>query len=210
MAVQTRARGASQKALRRENILDAAEQLFQTSSYADISMHAVSDVLGLSKGTLYLYFESKESLFLGLTERALNSYFSYLITHLPARPSTPESLAKTMVNGFKSEKLLPQYLSNLHTVFEHNVEYETVLAFKKFLLGKVERTGLAIDTVMEWPVGSGSQALIRGHALVIGLQHMAAPSLPVAKALLEPELKVFRIDFVDSLSQSLPLLLKPV
>jgi AcrR family transcriptional regulator len=51
---------------RRKAILDVAADLFMQEGYAAASMSAIAAKLGGSKGTLYNYFPSKESLFAAL------------------------------------------------------------------------------------------------------------------------------------------------
>ena len=48
---------------KRERIIDAAIEVFCTSGYEAASMADVAAKAGVGKGTLYLYFESKECLF---------------------------------------------------------------------------------------------------------------------------------------------------
>jgi AcrR family transcriptional regulator len=55
---------------RRRAILDVASALFIQEGYAAASMSAIAARLGGSKGTLYNYFPSKESLFAALMEEA--------------------------------------------------------------------------------------------------------------------------------------------
>jgi len=55
---------------RRRAILDVASDLFLQEGYAAASMSAIAAKLGGSKGTLYNYFPSKESLFAALMEDA--------------------------------------------------------------------------------------------------------------------------------------------
>jgi len=47
-------------------ILDAAKKLFFTDAYDAVSMESVASLAGVSKGTLYFYFKSKEALFVSL------------------------------------------------------------------------------------------------------------------------------------------------
>jgi len=72
---QTRARTPEARAARRVRMLEAAEALFAMEPFADIHMSRVAKKAGLAKGTLYLYFESKESLFLAVVERRLTEWF---------------------------------------------------------------------------------------------------------------------------------------
>ena len=51
---------------RRAEILDAALQLFSSKGFHDTTMEEVANSAGVAKGTIYLYFQSKEHLLLAL------------------------------------------------------------------------------------------------------------------------------------------------
>lgn len=55
---------------RKKELLDAAEQLFHTRGYEQTPVSAIIDQVGVSKGTFYYYFKSKEDLLDSLAERA--------------------------------------------------------------------------------------------------------------------------------------------
>lgn len=84
---RTRAISPTQKDTRRVAILTAAAQLFQNAPYDQILMQQIADQANLAKGTLFLYFESKEHLFLALTVEALNQWLADLNADL--RSATP-------------------------------------------------------------------------------------------------------------------------
>ena len=75
MSVSTKKRGRPQDAdLRRrrhEEILDAAATIFADQGYAGTDVQILADTLGLSKGTIYRYFPSKEQLFLAAVDRGM-------------------------------------------------------------------------------------------------------------------------------------------
>jgi len=52
-----------EKAQRREDILNAAEKLFFSRGYDNVLMDEIANEVDLTKATLYLYFNDKESLF---------------------------------------------------------------------------------------------------------------------------------------------------
>jgi TetR/AcrR family transcriptional regulator, repressor for uid operon len=54
---------------RREHILDAAEQCFARAGFHRTTMHDICRAAGVSPGALYVYFDSKEALIAGLSER---------------------------------------------------------------------------------------------------------------------------------------------
>jgi AcrR family transcriptional regulator len=58
-------------ARRREEILDAAVQLFATNGFANTEMQQLADTAGVGKGTLYRYFPSKDTLFLAAADRLM-------------------------------------------------------------------------------------------------------------------------------------------
>lgn len=52
-----------EKEQRREYIIDAAEKLFFSRGYDNVSMNDIAEAVEMNKATLYLYFANKESLF---------------------------------------------------------------------------------------------------------------------------------------------------
>jgi len=54
---------------RRNEIIDAASRVFAARGYSVATMDAIASEAELSKGTLYLYFENKEALFLANASR---------------------------------------------------------------------------------------------------------------------------------------------
>ena len=63
---------------RHDAILDAAERLLSRAPERMASVAEVADEAGLAKGTVYLYFPSKEELLLAVHERNLDVFFSAL------------------------------------------------------------------------------------------------------------------------------------
>jgi AcrR family transcriptional regulator len=58
---------------KRSGILDAARTVFSRQGYAGASVEDVAGEAGIAKGTLYLYFKSKEDLYLAALARDLSS-----------------------------------------------------------------------------------------------------------------------------------------
>lgn len=72
-------RRAREKERRRNEIIDAAEKLFLSKGYDEITMDDVAADADFAKGTLYVYFKSKESLFYAVALRGirlLNTMFA--------------------------------------------------------------------------------------------------------------------------------------
>jgi TetR/AcrR family transcriptional regulator len=60
-----------EKERRKAEILDAAERLFFSRSYEDVSMDDIAREVELNKATLYLYFKNKEALFATIVLRGI-------------------------------------------------------------------------------------------------------------------------------------------
>lgn len=65
-----------EKQARRNAILDAALSLFSEKDFHEVTVDEIAEHVGLSKGTLYLYFENKENLFLSIIKEKTDVLFS--------------------------------------------------------------------------------------------------------------------------------------
>ena len=60
-----------EKEERKKEILDAAETLFFSRAYDDVSMDEIATIVELNKATIYLYFKNKETLFSAIVLRGI-------------------------------------------------------------------------------------------------------------------------------------------
>jgi AcrR family transcriptional regulator len=67
----TAERREREKEERRNSILDAAEKVFFSKGVREATMDDIAEEAEVSKGTIYLYFGSKEEVYLGIDLRAL-------------------------------------------------------------------------------------------------------------------------------------------
>jgi AcrR family transcriptional regulator len=63
VAVAEVTRDSGQESVKRRQILDGARRVFLADGFDGASMNDIARVAGVSKGTLYVYFDSKEALF---------------------------------------------------------------------------------------------------------------------------------------------------
>ena len=69
MVKLTLERKEKEKEQRRNAIVDAAQELFFAKPYDEITIEAIAEKAQLAKGTVYLYFESKEDLHIAVALR---------------------------------------------------------------------------------------------------------------------------------------------
>ena len=76
-----------EKLQRRFDIIDAAEKIFFTKGFESATMDDVAMEAELSKGTLYLYFKSKEDLQFAIFMRGLDILMSKMRANLSEQDS---------------------------------------------------------------------------------------------------------------------------
>jgi len=90
----------SQKRIRRKSrkdeIIKAASNLFSQKSYHDVTMDQIAAEVGVAKGTIYLYFESKENLYLGILEHTFETIESILEKEIAKEDPAPQKLKKIL------------------------------------------------------------------------------------------------------------------
>lgn len=214
MSAKRRAVTDEQKALRRQFILDAAWTLFQQRTYDEITVADVARAAGLAKGTVYLYFNSKEALFLAVEEQQLNAWFDDVADRLREMKSgcTIAGLAGLICASIGQRPGLARLMPILHVTLEHNIEYDTALAFKQMLLRRVVEIGALLEVCLPaLRPGMGAALVMQAYTYIIGLQQMTDPA-PVVKALIErePEMAPFRLDFTDECARMLIALLRGI
>lgn len=192
-------------------LLDVSWQLFQSTSYQALTINEVAERAGLAKGTVYLYFKTKEELFLSLQEQQLAAWFAEVNVQLQAMPAAPDPIlqvSEILCETLKQRPGLTRLLAIMHSVLEQNIDFETALHFKQMLFEHVSHTGALLEQRLSFLTpGQGVQMLLRIHALAIGLQHLADPAPIVQRVLDEHELHIFAIDFASEFSATLQTLL---
>ncbi len=84
---------------RRVQILDAARQLLFEKGIAAATMQRIAALAGMSVGTIYLYFESKEEIFAALQEEGLN-LLGERISRAAESAVTPEERIRSIADAY--------------------------------------------------------------------------------------------------------------
>jgi AcrR family transcriptional regulator len=137
VAINQRARSADQKALRRRAVLEAAETYFLEVGYEAFSMSKLAKKIGLAKGTFYLYFQTREELFLTLYEQSLIRWSQVFINDLSKSMTTNAYCQKLFSTASEDGTFLP-LLIRLEHVIEHNVAIPRLINSKQVFITQVE------------------------------------------------------------------------
>jgi len=121
-----------QIAQKREEIINACEQLYQTMSFREITLKEIGNITSFSRPTIYNYFETKEEIFLGLFQREYDRWNEDLNTILNGNERlTKKELADRIANSLAGHEQLLKLLSMNNYDMEANSRQELLNTFKQ-------------------------------------------------------------------------------
>ena len=121
-----------QIARKREEIINACEQLYQTMSFREITLKEIGNITSFSRPTIYNYFETKEEIFLGLFQREYDRWNEKLTVILNGNERlTKKDLADRIANSLAERKQLLKLLSMNNYDMEANSRQELLNTFKQ-------------------------------------------------------------------------------
>jgi AcrR family transcriptional regulator len=205
MVIKQRAILDEDKQVRRKAILTAAATELLEHPERLASVEEVARRAGLAKGTMYLYFTTKEEIYLALHEQHSHQFFDTLEALL-ARERPRPSLKRFNRNVVEAIRQNPTYLPLAVQCpgFERNADIEIVARCKAGIGGRLQRIGATVESM--YPAlkkGEGARLLIRSYALMLGLWQLTAPSPAREQLHARTELSVFRLDYASQLEAAL-------
>jgi AcrR family transcriptional regulator len=167
VAINRRARSAEQKALRRQAVLDAAETYFLEVGYEAFSMTQLARKAGVVKGTLYLYFKTREELFLTLYEQSLIRWSEVFIGSLTdLMPS--KAYAQVLYKTASADGIFLPLLIRLEHVIEHNVAIPRLINSKRVFISQVEVVAEHTSTALKLSKAQAREIVKTMGVLLIG------------------------------------------
>ncbi len=207
-----RARSAEDKDLRRAHLIAAATRLFADADFDAVTIARVAAAAGVAKGTAYLYFATKETLFLELVHDELTQWLKALAGKLQrlrsTRPATavPVALARSLAE----RPVLRRLLVMLHTVIEPKLDEASARKFKQFLRDLLTQASqLIADKIPGLTPADAATLVLQTHALVISITQLANPPPVIARVMAnDASLQSMQIDFEGFLALTLTTLVR--
>lgn len=205
MVVKQRAVAVADKEERRNALLDAAEALYLEQPDRMANVSEVAEAAGLGKGTVYLYFPSKEEMLLALHERHVAKFFAELMKKL----EEPGPLDFDDIFPVTSEHLIrvPGYLSLTSRCFgmmDREIPIETAIAFKARVAAVLAVAGAGLER--HFPAlapGDGVTLLLHSYGLIVGLWQLLHPNERFGRAMDHPDLRALKRDYEKEIERAL-------
>jgi AcrR family transcriptional regulator len=200
-----RAVAPADKFERRSVILRAAEELLHADPGGAISVEDLARSAGLAKGTVYLYFRTREEVLLQVHWARLQGLFDALEQELGApQADVGYSAVRATLRYLRAHPEFLPLATNCRSMLEANTSVEAALEFKLALGARLARIGARIEALFPGLApGDGMAMLMSSYALMIGLWQLTDPPACLREAMQRPELSMFRIDFEKQLAAAL-------
>ena len=118
-------------AARKEEIINACEQLYKTMSFKDITLKEIGNVTSFTRTSIYNYFQTKEEIFLALYEREYVRWNADLQSILNENGKlTKAQLADKIASSIAKREQLLKLLSMNNYDMEANSRPELLVSFK--------------------------------------------------------------------------------
>lgn len=190
------------KGARRAAIVHAAEQLAARGlafPVAELARRA-----GLAKGTLYLYFRTREEVLLAVHEKQTHEVFDVVERSLSGKGASGEAVVRAGLRYLRAHPQFYPLAASCRGMLDSNVGTEAALAFKVGLGRRLHALGERIEGLYpRLAPGEGAALLTNCYALIIGLWQQADPPRCLRAAMKRPEMRIFRVDFERQLSGAL-------
>ena len=133
-------------AQKREEIINACEQLYQTMSFREITLKEIGKITSFSRPTIYNYFVTKEEIFLALFKREYDRWNEQLTAILDQNEElTKTQLADRIAQSLAERQQLLKLLSMNNYDMEANSRQEMLTIFKQSYGGPLRRMGLLLE-----------------------------------------------------------------
>lgn len=172
---------------RKGEIINAAEEVFTQKGFDEARMDDIAERTGLSKGTLYLYFRSKDDLIAAILERIIGREFRQL-EHLDEADATATETLRNLTRLLTKDllgmlRIMPIIYSFLALAFRNK-------HIQKALKGYINRYLNILTPVIQRGIDSGEFRAVDAHEAAIALAGVVEGTLLLwvyNKSLIHPE-----------------------
>ena len=135
-----------QIAQKREEIINACEQLYRTMSFREITLKEIGGITSFSRPTIYNYFETKEEIFLALFKREYDRWNEQLSAiHDHNEQLTKAQLAEQIAQSLAERQQLLKLLAMNNYDMEANSRQEMLASFKQSYGESLHRVRMLLE-----------------------------------------------------------------
>lgn len=201
---RTRAVLPEDKSERRASILRAASGLLEHAPHGAFSVDELARRAGLAKGTVYLYFGTREEVLLAVHAERQKLLFDTLDKVFAAPRVDIRGVARTVTRFLRAHPEFLPLAANCRGMLETNISTEAALAYKQAIGERLVRIGARLEVLFPTLArGQGIGLLMASYGMMIGLWQISDPPACLAPVMHRPEMRLFDVDLEKQLGAAL-------
>lgn len=208
MDIKKHALNDTDKKIKYQHIINTAEKLLNSGDFHQITMARLAEQSGLAKGTLFLYFQTKEDVFLSLAEQKIKQWSQTLSGRMKKAAGEKNQIQMNELIDILIESVQNKVFIKLFSILDdtlvQNIDYKRAYKFKLFFKDIMIEVGRGIEAVL--PIirkGDGISLLNHFFICLIGAYKTTAGSPVMDQVIRQPGLEMFKRDFVKTLKENI-------
>ncbi len=131
---------------RREEIIDACEELYKTMSFKEITIKEIGNATSFTRTSIYNYFQTKEEIFLALLKREYELWIAYLQKEMEQHERmSKDEFADMLARSLEERPQLLKIMSMNHYDMEAGSRPEHLAEFKVVYGNSLRRVMAGLD-----------------------------------------------------------------
>lgn len=206
-----RARQPKQKEQRRDAILNAAFQMFIANQHKLPTVAQIASECGLAKGTAYLYFETKEAIFLALYEQQQAAWLQSIEKRLRYPEEDKLQQWQEAFLSFREQQPHLWALAALsYSALEPALKQNELLAYRARTANRLQHCCREIERLLERSDERVYPTLLSSMVFAIGQWQQSFPLNSVRSVNQNSAVKQLQPDFYQAMAAVMPVLWRPL
>lgn len=199
-----RARSDDEKILKRQMILDAAWYLLEKSDGKLPTAIEIANYANISKGTVYVYFKTKEEIFLDLFLAKLREWAKYTEKILGSKKTNDIPSVSSALAQYPSKNPLILVLGGLlHGIIEKNAPFTALLKMKTQVAELMQSIGSLLNKYLPWlPPEQGAKSMLTLYTLYTSVFQSFSSPAQLKKELKKLNIDIFEVDLEPDMVNS--------
>lgn len=130
---------------RKNEIINAFEELYQTMSFRNISMREIGEKTSMTRSSIYNYFQTKEEIFLALIAREFQLWCSVLQEIADHDSMTLTEFAENIASSLQERRYFLKLISWNHYELEENSRTERLAEVQQVTYNAMQTIMLCLD-----------------------------------------------------------------
>lgn len=200
-----RARSKNEKKQRKADILAAAlKLLLQNKKTASVIQIATAS--GIAKGTIYLYFNSKEEIYLTLFQQQWDPLFEKINSAVTKKNSQIKDITQAIAEYVANNPLFLTLMTACSGMLGRTKEKEVIRSYQQILAKNLEVSGKILHKRFGLDARNSTNLFLRTYAIIFGMWDVVYMAPVVKQVFAEEKWTDFPNDYQRELQETLCIL----